>query len=239
MTTIIKTRKIAVKDTGARLIVPAEIDNKIKDNWNELLKIHPFLFNGPVFSTANMINQDGEVTLECELSDYANYQYVQKYDIGEYSCKNTYAGCLLKSADDRIFVSLNGSGSENEGKIQFIGGVIDSEDRNESGDLDPIIAAKRELFEEAGAVIRDSIVSYGSTYLITDGSKYGIQTIFGSKLNSKEILAAFDEFKNSSDNAEIARIISFGKDNANELTRYEKRHDLGVIDLMKEVIAGL
>lgn len=271
MTTIIKTKKIAVIDTGRRLYLPPEVDDRIKQNWNELLKDRPWLFNGPVFSTVQMENNDGDITLKCEHSDYANYQLEQTVDLMEYGCKNTYAGCLLVSTDNEIFVSLNGTGSENEGKIQFIGGVIDPEDRYESdlqsaedskdsqvaedskdlqvaaasrGELpevrlDPIVTAMRELGEETGTAIRDSIVSTGATYLITDGTKYGIQTIFRSSMSSKEILAAFDAFKNASDNTEIASIISFGKENIDEIKKFENRHDIGVIDLVADVIKEL
>ena len=259
MATIIKTKKITVIDTGRRMYLPPEIDEEIKSNWNELLEKLPWLFNGPVFSTSKMENNDGEVTLYCEHSDYANYQYYQTKDLGEYGCKNTYAGCLLVSSDQRYFLSLNGNGSENKGKIQFIGGVIDPEDLyegaagGESADasqgassegklpevrLDPIVTARRELGEEAGTAIRDSIVSTGDTYLITNGKKYGIQTIFRSSMGSKEILAAFEEFKRASGNEEIAGLISFAKDNVEELKEYADRHDIGVIDLVTDVIVN-
>lgn len=236
MTTIIKTKKITIIDTGKHLELSKEAEQKISDHWKELLEVHPWLFNGPVYSTVKMENNDGEVSLECELSDYANYKCVQVQDLGRYACKNTYAGGILKSTDGKFFVSLNGNGSENKGKIQFIGGVIDPDDRNESGDLDPIKAAFREFEEEAGSAIRDSIVSTGDTYLITDEKKYGVQTVFFSSMSSDEILDAFEAFKNSSDNTEIARIISFGKENIEELKEYLERHDIGVIDLLTDLI---
>ena len=55
-------------------------------------------------------------------------------------------------------------------------------------------------------------------------------------MSSDEILAAFEAFKNSSDNTEIARIISFGKENIDELKEYSERHDIGVIDLLTDLI---
>ena len=55
-------------------------------------------------------------------------------------------------------------------------------------------------------------------------------------MSSDEILEAFEAFKNSSDNAEIARIISFGKENIEELKEYLERHDIGVIDLLTYLI---
>lgn len=236
MTTIIKTKKIIIIDTGKHLELSKEAEQKISDHWKELLEVHPWLFNGPVYSTVKMENNDGELSLECELSDYSNYKCGQVQDLGRYACKNTYAGGILKSTDGKFFVSLNGIGSENKGKIQFIGGVIDPDDRNERGDLDPIKAAFREFEEEAGSAIRDSIVSTGDTYLITDEKKYGVQTVFFSSMSSDEILEAFEAFKNSSDNAEIARIISFGKENIEELKEYLERHDIGVIDLLTYLI---
>ncbi|MBO4456548.1 MAG: NUDIX hydrolase [Butyrivibrio sp.] len=239
MATIIKTKKLTINDTGRKLALSKDAEKKINDFWEDLLKVYPWMFNGPVYSTEKMENNDGEVYLEIELSDYANYKCGQVNDLGDYACKNTYAGGILKSADNKFFVSLNGTGSENKGKIQFIGGVIDPDDRDEEGKLDPVKAALREFEEEAGKAIRDSIVSTGDTYLITNEKKYGIQTVFYSSMNSEEILAAFDAFKNGSDNDEIARIVSFGKDNIDELKEYAERHDIGVIDLLTALIKDM
>lgn len=236
MATIIKTKRISINDTGRNLVLSKEAEQAINDHWKKLLEVHPWLFNGPVYSTVRMENNDGEVSLECELSDYANYQCGQVNDLGRYACKNTYAGGILKSTDGKFFVSLNGTGSENKGKIQFIGGVIDPDDRDDSGNLDPVKTALREFEEEAGSDIRDSIVSTGDTYLITDEKKYGIQTVFYSSMDSEKILSAFDAFKNGSDNTEIARIISFGKDNIDELKEYSDRQDIGVIELLTTLI---
>ena len=240
MATIIKTKKLTINDTGKKLTLSKYAEKKISNHWEELLKVHPWLFNGPVFSTVKMENNDGEIKLECELSDYANYKCGQVSDLGPYACKNTYAGGILKSTDGKFFVSLNGTGSENKGKIQFIGGVIDPDDRYDEGKLDHLKAAFREFEEETGSAIRDSIVSTGDTYLITDEKKYGIQTVFYSNMNSEEILAAFDEFKKSSGNTEIARIVSFGKENLEELNEYaDNMHDIGVIDLLTDLINSI
>ena len=56
MTTIIKTKKIIIIDTGKHLELSKEAEQKISDHWKELLEVHPWLFNGPVYSTVKMEN---------------------------------------------------------------------------------------------------------------------------------------------------------------------------------------
>lgn len=191
MSEIIKLKNLNIIDVTPREL-PEDIRNGIQANWNKLLVNYPRMFNGPVYSALHMNNDDGKVTLTCELSDYSHYKYSEIRDLGEYACRNTYAGCIVVSSDDRLFVSLNGEGSEFVGKIQVIGGVIDPDDRfagesSEQNKLSPVTTALRELGEEAGEEIRKSITDIGSSYLVTNGKKYGIHTVVYSELDSKAI----------------------------------------------------
>jgi 8-oxo-dGTP pyrophosphatase MutT (NUDIX family) len=219
---IIPLKEINMTEVAPREL-PGDIRKGIQDNWSELMKRYPGMFNGPVFFTVQMENNDGKVTLECELSDYAHYKYSEIRDLGEFACRNTYAGCIVVSTDNRFFVSLNGEGSEFVGKIQVIGGVIDPNDRTagrekrEDGGsaesrLSPVTTALRELEEEAGSEIRNSITDIGKSYLVTNGKKYGIHTVVYSKLDSDGIYSAFESFKKETGNNESDKLISFCKD---------------------------
>ena len=101
------------------------------------------------------------------------------------------------------------------------------------------MAALRELEEEAGEEIRNSITEIGKTYLVTNGKKYGIHTVVYSKLEAKEVFSAFEYFKKATGNNEIDKLISFGKDDLEKLTKYEDNQDLGVIDLLKMLMMGI
>ncbi len=250
MSSIIPVKEINMIEVPLREL-PGKIKQGIQDNWNELLKTYPRMFNGPVFSMQQMENDDGNVTLKCELTNYAHYKYSEIKDLGDYACRNTYAGCIVVSSDDKFFVSLNVAGSEFVGKLQIIGGVIDPDDRVSGDSVDfvdndlidnddvtlgrisPVITALRELEEEAGAEIRNSITEIGRTYLVTNGKKYGIHTVVYSNLDAEAIYSAFDSFKKETGNNEIDKLISFSSDRIDELQQYEGSQDLDVVDLLK------
>ncbi len=245
MATIIPMKEISIIEEPTREL-PEDIREGIQNYWNELLTKYPRMFNGPVYSAQQLTDDDGKITLTCELSDYAHYKYSEVKDLGEYACRNTYAGCIVVSSDGEFFVSLNGEGSEFVGKIQIIGGVIDPYDRIIDGDihgdnsqpnkLSPVVTALRELEEEAGAEIRDSITDIGKSYLVTNGQKYGIHTVVYSNLDSEAIYSAFETFKKETGNNEIDKLVSFDKSAPEKLQKYESSQDLGVIDLMKMII---
>lgn len=246
MSMIIQIKEINMIEIAPREL-PEDIGKGIEDNWNELLIRYPGMFNGPVFSTVQMENADGKLTLKCELSNYAHYKYSEIRDLGEYSCRNSYAGCIVVSTDNRFFVSLNGKGSEFVGKIQIIGGVIDPDDRIIGGaihednngkvnKLSPVVTALRELEEEAGSEIRNSITDIGNSYLVTNGKKYGIHTVVYSNLDSKAIYSAFDSFKKETGNNEIDKLISFSIDDLEELQKYDTSQDLEVVNLLKMIM---
>ena len=236
---IIPIKKISILEEKLGSELPKDIRAGVAAYWNEQISHNPRMFNGPVFSVCDMASEEGVVSLRCYISDYAHYKYSETKELGQFSCRNLYAGCLIKSADDRYIVSLNGRGSEFNGKIQFIGGAIDPNDRNaESGNLDPIVAALRELEEEAGPEIRDSIYDVGDSFLITNGKKYGIQTVFESNMDSEAIIVAFGKYKAESGNDEIDKMISFEKKNMEDLSKYRERQDLGVVDLLMMCISG-
>ena len=235
MCTVTKIETI-IFDIEEKRDLPEELETKVSEYWDEQLKSYPGMFNGPLFSAKDMENNNGNIVLKCEASDYAHYKYGESHDMGEYACRSTYAGCLLVSADEQIFVSLNGAGSEFVGKIQFIGGVIDPDDNGRDGRIDPIVTALRELEEETGKEIRESIVQIGKSYLITNGNKVGIQTVLYSEMNSDEIFSAFERFKNATGNNEINRLVAFDKDNKNIRDTFKENQDIGVIDLLSMVI---
>lgn len=247
--TIIAIKELNILERTSREI-PAEIGEEVERYWADLLEKNPGMFNGPVYSVWHMENKDGKVALECELSDYAHYKYSEIHDLGEYACRNMYAGCILVSSDGKLLVSLNGKDSEFVGKIQIIGGAVDpndriiggsfnSEDRWKRHPLSPTVAALRELEEETGEEIRKSITEIGKTYLVTNGKKYGIHTVAYSKLESKEVLSAFEYFKKETGNNEIDKLISFGKEDMEKLKKYDNNQDIGVVDLLKMIFSQM
>ena len=246
MSMIIPLKEINMIEVTSREL-PEDMEKGIRDNWSTLLTRYPGMFNGPVFSTVKMENDEGKVTLKCELSDYAHYKYSEIRDLGEYACRNTYAGCIVVSNDNRFIVSLNGEGSEFVGKIQIIGGVIDPYDRiiggaihegdnGEVNKLSPVVTALRELEEEAGSEIRNSITDIGRSYLVTNGKKYGIHTVVYSDLDSASNYSAFDSFKKETGNNEIDKMISFSIDAMEELQKYVSSQDLEVVNLLRMIM---
>ena len=233
MTKIIPIKELHIKEVAAREL-PKDIEEGIQSYWNGLIAMFPGMFNGPVYSTINMVNDDGIVTLTCEPSNYAHYKYSEIKDLGEYACRSIYAGCILVSADKKLFVSLNGRGSEFVGKIQGIGGVMDPNDR-----LSPLVTALRELEEEVGKEIKDSVNEIGKSYLVTNDGKFGFPFVFYSSLVSEAILHAFDSFKKKTGNNEVDKLISFGKDDMDELKKYELYQDIGIVELLKIIMKDL
>ena len=249
MTKIIPIKELIIQEVVAREL-PKDIEEGVQVYWNELIAKYPGMFNGALYSVINMENDDGIVTITCEPSDYAHYKYSEIKDIGEYACRSMYAGCILVSADKKLFVSLNGVGSEFVGKIQAIGGAVDPCDRfiggaiHEDGSTDnnklsPLVTAFRELEEEVGKEISDSVTDIGKSYLVTNDNKYGFPFVFYSNLDSKTIQHAFDSFKKETGSNEVDRLISFGKDDTAELERYKSGQDIGVVDLLKIIMGEL
>ena len=249
MTRIIPIKKLNIKEVKKREL-PKHIEEGIQNYWNELIEKYPGMFNGALFSVISMENNNGVITLTCEPSNYAHYKYSEIKDLGEYACRSTYAGCILVSADKKLFVSLNGVGSEFVGKIQGIGGVMDPDDRitgsdiywddnAKSGNLSPVVTALRELEEEVGKEIRDSITDIGKSYIVTNDGKYGIPSVFYSSLDAEEIYNAFDSFKKETGNNEVDKLVSFGKEDMDELEKYESSQDIGIVDLLKIVMKDL
>ncbi len=243
---IIPIKEINIIELTPRKL-PVDIQKGIESYWNGLLTKWPRMFNGPVYSVVQMENDDNKLTLQCELSNYAHYKYSEIQDLGEYACRNTYAGCVVVSSDNEAFVSLNGEDSEFVGKIQVIGGAIDPNDRiiggaihegdnSEQNRISPVVTALRELEEEAGDEIRESITDIGKSYLVTNGEKYGIHTVVYSSLKSKAIFSAFENFKKKTGNNEIDKLISFGKDDQEKLQKYEACQDLEVVNLLRTLM---
>ena len=91
----------------------------------------------------------------------------------------------------------------------------------------------RELEEEAGKDIRNSIYKIEPGFLITDGIKFGMAAICYSDLEKHEMENAFTKFQIESNNHEIDSLSFWNKENLDELAQYEEKQDLGVAQLIR------
>lgn len=225
--------KIIIEDTGKKLALPDEIKCGVDSYWSKLLEKYPLIFNGPVYSVISCDNSGDVPYLKVALTDYAHYKYSELHDLSEYACHNLYAGCKPITRDGYIVCALNGAGTEFCGKIQGIGGAVDPVDRQPGSSLlDVEITAARELTEEAGPEIRDSIFRMSPGHLLMDGIKYGISMNAYSSMTANEMENSFTRYKAQSGNNEIDRLMFFGMDNMDELMHYKDCQDIGVVEMI-------
>lgn len=229
----LKKRAIVV-DSGKKKELSEATRNLIEQEWQKLIELHPGVFNGPTYCVDQIEMSDEQITLICSHSAYDHYRCSRSFDLGEEVCRNPYGAAYLVTKDGYLVVALQGGDSENEGKLQGIGGGISAEDFNEDEHiLNPELTALRELEEEAGKEIRESIYKTEPGFLITDGIKFGMATICYSDLKKNEMEKLLTSFQTESNNHELDRLSFWNKENLDELVQYEEKHDLGVVQLIR------
>lgn len=227
-------KKVKVIDSGKEKEISEITRILIEQEWLKLTEHYPSIFNGPNYCVEQIELFDEQITLTCSRSSYAHYRCGRVFDLGEEVCRNPYGAAYLVTKDGYLVVALQGGDSENEGKIQGIGGGMSAEDFQEDKYiLDPEITALRELEEEAGKDIRNSIYKIEPGFLITDGIKFGMAAICYSDLEKHEMENAFTKFQIESNNHELDSLSFWNKENLDELAQYEEKQDLGVAQLIR------
>ena len=226
--------KVTVIDLGVQKELSEDTRKLVEQEWDILSAQYPNIYNGITYCVDELELVDNQITLKCSRSTYSHYRCGGKHDLGKDACRNPYGGIILITKDGYLVVPLQGGDSENEGKLQAIGGGMSPEDSvNNTNILDPEITALRELEEEAGIEIRKSIYKTAPGYLITDGSKFGMIAWGYSEMSKAEMDKCLKAFQNESGNKELDRLLFWNKDNLNDLTQYETKQDLGVVQFIR------
>ena len=227
-------KKVIVIDSGKKKEVSENTKRLIEIEWKKLTEQYSNIFNGPNYCVDQVELVDEQIIHKCSRSSYSHYRCSRIHDLGKDICRNPYGAVYLVTRDGYLVIALQGGDSENVGKIQGIGGGMSAEDTQMGNNiLNPENTALRELEEEAGKEIRNSINRTEPGYLITDGIKFGIVTLAYSNMGKNEMEKSFLLFKEESGNNELDRLLFWNKETLEDIVQYETKQDLGVVQLIR------
>ena len=180
------------------MILPVDLQNKIKIHWEELLNNGREYFNGEVFNFKTLEQKKDNIKIILEKTNFAHFLYTRNIErkLGKYRLRTVFASCLVLTSDNKIIFGKMGEHTSLAGRYQLVGGGLDSNDLR--GDIfDMKHSAVKELGEELGIDTRDRdiVKKIEVAYLKTGGSE-DVAVIYRVLLNktSKEFLNYYKKF---------------------------------------------
>ncbi len=144
----IENKKLVITYEEKCVTLPMEIRNKIDANWKEFVRQNPNLWNGDVTRVSNYYEDDNEIKIVCEKSDYAHYLYEERMGLPrEFACVNISAGCLLETSDEYYLLGELDEKMSYPHMLQVPGGNVDKKDM-ENGIVNIMKTISREVMEE-------------------------------------------------------------------------------------------
>lgn len=152
----IENQKLIITYEDTKVILPKEIREKIDNNWKKFVKQNPNLWNGDVTRVSSYSENNNEIQILCQKTDYAHYLYEERKGLPlEFACVNISAGCLLETIDKHYVIGELDEKMSYPHMLQVSGGNVDKNDM-ENGIVDIMKTISREVMEEINIDLSNS-----------------------------------------------------------------------------------
>lgn len=228
----IKNKEIDIISKNEFIKLPNELEEKIKENFENMKKSGANIWNGEVICVSKCNVTDNKVEIICNKSNYAHYLYGERIGCPkEYECKNLSAGCLIETIDGFYIIGELDDVTSYPTMLQVTGGGVDIKDiLKENINIEETII--REAKEELNIDLKDEnlILYYKLSYMyITEKDQQpGVQFFSKAKINmtSEEMKKYFEDYykylKQSNLERELKKLHFLKKENAvNELKKFD------------------
>lgn len=223
----IENQKLIITYEGTKVILPKEIRENIDSNWKEFTNQNPNLWNGDVTRVSKYFENNNEIHILCQKTDYAHYLYEERKGLPlEFACVNISAGCLLETIDGYYVIGELDEKMSYPKMLQVSGGNVDEKDM-ENGTVDIMKTISREVIEEVNINLNDSsqvsdvVLKY--IYNSEKGEQPKVQIFAKAKLNMtsnemKEYYNSYFNYLNRNNlELEFGKIHLIDKSNAIEI----------------------
>lgn len=223
----IENQKLIITYEDTKVVLPKEIREKIDNNWNEFIHQNPNLWNGDVTRVSKYFENNNEIHIFCQKTDYAHYLYEERKGLPlEFACVNISAGCLLETTDEYYVIGELDEKMSYPKMLQVSGGNVDEKDM-ENGTVDIMKTISREVMEEVNINLNDSsqvsdvVLKY--IYNSEKGEQPKVQIFAKAKLNMtsnemKEYYNSYFNYLNRNNlELEFGKIHLIDKSNAIEI----------------------
>jgi hypothetical protein len=200
-----------------RFKLPRNIKSLVSDFWTKKKETNINFFNGIVYTLESISERKDRFTILFSETDYAHY-LASEIDLlpEEYKTRTIYTSALIETIEGEIGIAIMGENSFEPGRIQYIGGSIDSNHiKDQTIDFRKCIES--ELMEEIYIDVHDSkqVESCTPIFLSCGLTKKKISVIFHlkMKINAHELrkILKDNNLKSESQNHEVHDFIFFKK----------------------------
>ncbi len=195
----LENRKLEIRFNEQKIELPNDLNEKIKNHWEEALKITPELWNGEIFCVTNCVEETDKVILYCSISNYAHYLYDERIGCPkEYESHELSGGTLFETSDGYYVIGETNTTTSYPRCLQVPGGGIDKKDIS-NGLIDMYRTMRREALEEINIDINSNqVLSHKIEYICVPNEYIsGYEMVAKAKLNmtSSQIKGHYDKYK--------------------------------------------
>jgi 8-oxo-dGTP pyrophosphatase MutT (NUDIX family) len=135
----------------------------IENEWNEEIKIKPYLFDGKLIHVKKQSLHNSRIMFSMCNSSFKEFIGTYSYEYKKLFNKNKIirpisVGTMIITSDDKWIIGRRSKTHDYEGYYTLVAGYMDPDKDLVNSRPDPFLAAKRELIEETG-VQDDDITS--------------------------------------------------------------------------------
>ncbi len=158
----------------------------IERNWVRAKNENPALFNGTIYLMSSFEIAGSQLKGTFLKSDFKSYLFWRHQGFPEAAVWDAFGSGILCSREGHVILGRQAKGHVNAGKAYMPGGFLDSRDVRADGWVDVKASIIREMGEETGIDLEDTILEPGY-YLTFLRSQISVGVMFRSRLSSAEL----------------------------------------------------
>lgn len=246
----INNRKVNITYTGKVLTPSENIKLAISKHWEEISKDKKFFFNGEIFSIDSFEENDNELNIKIDRTNYAHYLADRHKvpEVKDYPCHVAYSCVIIETSDNYFVMGENTNDTAHPDRLQFIGGAIDNDDLMDDGvTIDIKGNAARETEEEIGISTNNAEYSaeLEPIFLKLNNNEYnsiGVIYLLKTSLDKAMIKDIFDKHNEKlalNDELIEFKDLIFVKTDIESINEFERTNTKEIKDYMLEALRQL
>ena len=203
---IVRVASVSLTAAALPWSYPETEQARIDAHWAHSIKANPKYFNGTVYTLTDLVHDTSAVRATLAPIEFRQFLYWRDQGKPAGGIRDAFGAAIVRSREGHVMLVRAAQGMLCAGRLTFVSGFIDLNDRTGDGMLDLAACTGRELGEEAG--LGPDCVAAEPGYIVAEAEAmvlFGV--VYRSSLAAVALRARMLDFVRSSPAPEIDDVV--------------------------------
>ncbi len=202
-----RTQRLALRTTDRPWSHPPSEHAAIGVHWEKAKVANPSFFNGIVYTVTALDVNAVETRGVLAPMEFQEFLYWRQNGMADVGICDAYGAAVLRSAEGHVMLCRPAANTLSAGKLTFVSGFIDRNDRLPDGRIDMLACTQRELGEEVGIGPDDASAEPG-VIVARHAEKLMFAIVYRSRFDTASLKRRMLAFACSTADPEVVDVVA-------------------------------